>query len=237
MAESDYLWEGGPQFRQAENFRYGTDSVLLGNFTSVSGARRGIDLGCASGVITLLLLTRSQKLHMTGLEIDPEAAGTAQENMLRNGYGERSSIVCGDIRNCREFFKAGSFDMVVANPPYFPISAGAVAKDSRRAAARGEVKCTLEDLCCAAEYLCRWDGKFAAVYRPERLPELFAAMTNHGIEPKRMRIVCHDAKSAPSLVLVEGRRGGAPGLKMEKALIMNDSDGKYTEEMRAIYHM
>ena len=73
------LWENGPIFAQAEHFKLGTDSVLLANFVKSPGAKKGIDLGCASGVISLLLLERMPKLHMTGLEIVPEAVELAKE--------------------------------------------------------------------------------------------------------------------------------------------------------------
>ena len=132
--------------------------------------------------------------------------------------------------------KSGSFDVVVSNPPYYAVTTGEVSPDADRAKARGEVACTLDDLCAAASFLCRWDGKFAVVYRPDRLPELFEAMRKHGIEPKRMRIVCHNVSSVPSLVLVEGRRGGKPGMRLEKVLLLKEPDGTDTEEIKSIYH-
>ena len=45
--------------RRQSHFRLGTDCVLLSDFTAIGGAKRGIDLGCASGAIMLLLLSRS----------------------------------------------------------------------------------------------------------------------------------------------------------------------------------
>lgn len=236
MTSFDYLWEGGPEFAQSESFRFGTDSVLLGNFAPVSGVKKAIDLGCASGVISVILLTRSERITVTGLEINREAADLAEKNIARNRLDGRCRIVQGDIREVKQMFPAGGFDLVVSNPPYFSLESGDVSPQEGRAVARGEVACTLDDLCRAAGLLCRWDGRFAVVYRPDRLPELFQAMTRYGIEPKRMRIVCHRADSVPSLVLVEGRRGGKPGMKIEPVLILKNSDGSDTDEMKRIYH-
>ena len=232
----DYLWEGGPEFVQSENFRFGTDSVLLGHFIPVKGVKRAIDLGCASGVLSLLMLSRSDTVSVTGLEINRDAAALAKENMARNGFEKRCEVVSGDIRAVREMFRAGSFDLVVSNPPYFPTSRGDVSPKAGRAEARGEVACTLEELCDAAGFLCRWDGRFCLVYRPERLVELFAAMNGHGIEPKRIRFVSHRINAVPSLVLVEGRRGGNPGLSVEPVLLIQNEDGTETEEIKRIYH-
>lgn len=236
MAEFDYLWKDGPEFAQSDHFKFGTDSVLIGNFADLSGVRNGIDLGCASGVISILLLSRSEKLHMTGIEIDSAAAELAAENMAHNQLEDHSKIIHADLRDFRNYFRSGSYDLVVSNPPYFPVHAGIISPDSRRAAARGEVSCTLDDLCAAAGYLCRWGGKVAFVHRPERLTELFSSMTHYGIEPKRLRLVAHTADAIPSLVLVEGRRGGNPGLQIEPLLCLKNADGTDTEEIKRMYH-
>lgn len=236
MPKFEALWESGPVFAQAEHFKLSTDSVLLADFVKSSGAKKGIDLGCASGAISLLLLSRLPRLHMTGLEIVPEAAELAKENMSANALEERSRIICGDIRCHRELFTTGSFDLVVANPPYFPMGSGALSPDAGRAGARGEALCNLEDICTAAAFLCRSGGSVCMVHKPERLSELFCCMTKHGIEPKRLRMVCHKVESAPNLVLVEGRRGGRPGLLTEANLVLRNADGSESDEVKSIYH-
>lgn len=214
----------------------GTDCILLSDFINISGCRRGIDLGCASGAIMLLLLTRSEKLHMTGLELLREATDIAGLNMSENELSSRSDIICGDIRSCRTLFPTGAFDLVAANPPYFPAGSGITSPIPGKASARTELTCTLEDICAAAAYLLRTGGTFALVHKPERLSEVFCCMSRHGIEPKRLRTVCHSAGLAPNLVLIEGRRGGKPGLKIEPSLIIRNTDGTETEEIRKIYH-
>ena len=236
MAEFNELWRGGPVFAQAEHFKLGTDSVLLAAFANAASARRGIDLGCASGAVALLLLSENERLCMTGLEIVPEAAELARANMEKNSLSTRAEIICGDIRRHRELFRSGEFDLVVSNPPYFPLGSGRLSPDKERAAARGETDCTLSDICAAAAFLCRTGGRVCFVHKPERLSELFCAMSARGIEPKRLRLVCHTQNSAPNLVLVEGRRGGNPGLKIEPALVLRNPDGTETDEILKIYH-
>jgi tRNA1Val (adenine37-N6)-methyltransferase len=236
MSDFEQLWPGGPVFRQAAHFRLGTDSVLLADFVRTDARRRGIDLGCASGALMLLLLARAENLHMTGLELVPAAAELARENMEANGFAERSGIVCGDLREHRTLFPAGSFDLVVANPPYYPAGSGFVSADADRAAARGELSCTLDDVCTAAAYLCRTGGSVCLVHKPERLSELLCTLTARGVEPKRLRLVCPRADSAPGLVLVEGRRGGRPGLTIEPPLLLQQADGTESAEVRRIYH-
>ena len=230
------LWPGGPQFLQAAHFRLGTDSVLLADFVNTAGAKRGIDLGCASGINMLLLLARTARAHMTGLEIVPEAAELARENMAMNGFTDRSGIVTGDIRDHRALFCAGSFDLVVCNPPYFPQGSGALPKGADRAAARSEILCTLPELCAAAAFLLRTGGRGFFVHRPERLSELFRLPDKRGARAQAPAPCVPRRRGAPSLVLVEGRRGGRPGLAVEPALYLQNPDGTESAEYRRIYH-
>ena len=184
----------------------------------------------------LLLLERSPKLHMTGIEIVPEAAETARENMALNNLTERSEIVTGDIRDHRALFRAGSFDLLVCNPPYFPQGSGALPQDTDRAAARSEIRCSLSELCAAAAYLMQTGGRACFIHRPERLSELLVNLAQAGLEPKRLRLVCRDAQAAPSLVLVDARRGGKPGLTIEASLYLQDPNGTESDEYKRIYH-
>lgn len=234
--EINRLWDNGPYFVQSEHFKFGTDSVLLGDFVNIGNRAKGIDLGCGSGLLPLLLLCRSSKLHMTGLEIDPEAAKRARENIAMNGLGERCDVVTGDIKNCRGLFKSGEFDLVVSNPPYFAAGSGGVPEDEKRAAARGEVLCSLEDICRAAAYLCRTGGVFCLVHRAERLVDVVCTLRGCGFEPKRLRTVSHSAEKDPALILVEARRGGAPGMKIMPPLLIRGDDGGETAEILRIYH-
>ncbi len=236
MSEFERLWPEGPVFRQAPHFRLGTDAVLLADFVRTDGRRHGIDLGCASGALMLLLLARAPQLHMTGLEIAADAAALAHDNLAANSLEARGTVVAGDLREHRTLFPAGGFDLVVANPPYYPAGSGFVSADPAKAAARGELTCTLADLCTAAAFLCRTGGSVCLVHKPERLSEVFCTLSVSGIEPKRLRLVCRQALSAPSLVLIEGRRGGRPGLTIEPPLLLQNPDGSESTELRRIYH-
>ena len=230
------LWSGGPTFAQSEHFKLGTDSILLADFVNTGSYRRGIDLGCGSGILPLLLLNRTEKLHMTGLEINKAACEYASENLARNVLEERSKIICGDIKNHRELFKTGEFDLIVSNPPYFAAGSGYSSPDDGRANAREEKCCSLDDICKAAAYLCRTGGAFCLVHRAERLSEVLCKLSAVGLEPKRLRTVSHSAVNEPSLVLIEARRGGKPGLKIMPPLFLRNSDGSETDEILKIYH-
>lgn len=231
----DELWPGGPRFlRSAGGFPLSTDSVLLAHFVAGLRAQRIMDLGCGAGVLTVLLHVSHPDAFVEGVELQPESAALCRRNLECNGF-DAGGIRTMDLRAHRGVLEAGGYDLVVSNPPYFPVDSGLPAPDDRRAAARDERFCTLDELCAAAAYLTRWSGGFAIVHRPERLPEIFAALTAHGLEPKRLRLVQHHVGAAPNLVLLEARRGGRLGLSIDAPLVLTAPDGGDSDELKQIY--
>jgi tRNA1(Val) A37 N6-methylase TrmN6 len=212
MTDFDELWPGGPRLAGGEAaFPLSTDSVLLAHFARASGARHIVDLGAGTGVLGILLAEKCPSARLTAVEIQEEAAALCRRNFDENGLAARSEVLCGDLRRCRELLPAETADLVVANPPYFPVGAGQSAPRQARRIAREELRCTLADVCAAAAWLCRHGGAFCLVHRPERLSEICCAAAGIGLEPKRLRMVQYKAESAPSLILLECRGGPGPG--------------------------
>lgn len=185
-------------------FPLGQDTLALGGFATVRPGWRVCDLGTGSGALLLLLARRQGKLSLHGVELDPLAARTARENLEQNGL--EGTIVQEDLR--RAPLSAGGFDLVVSNPPYFPVGSG-----TSGGAARSEEQCSLTELCAAAGRLTRNGGRFALCHRPERLVDLFAALRAAGLEPKRIQLLHHSPSHPPYCVLVESIRQGRPGLE------------------------
>ena len=187
-------------------FPLGGDALALGRFASVKPGQRVCDLGTGSGALLLLLARRVEGLSLTGVELDPLSARTARENLEANRLpGE---VVTGDLRTVP--LSAGSFDLVVSNPPYFPVGSG-----KSGGPARSEEHCSLDELCAAAGRLTKNGGRFALCHRPERLADVVCCLRAHGLEPKRLKLMSHAPGHPPSLLLVEAVRQGKPGLRIE----------------------
>jgi len=232
----DELWPLGPRFLQRPPvFKLGTDAVLLAHFTRTSKDERAVDLGSGTGVLAVLLATKEPTLTIDCVDILPEAVALSAENAAENGFADRIRTHQADLRDLKGVLDAGTYDLVISNPPYFPVGGGKRAKGDAIADARDESLCTLDDLCRTAAYLLRWGGRFSVVHRPERLGELIVTMHRHGIEPKRLCMVALTADRAPNLVLLEGRRGGNPGLVIEPPLILQKPDGTDSDQIKAIY--
>lgn len=193
------------------------------------------DLGAGTGLLGLLLLAREPDLQVTNVELQAAAVALAEQNTALNGLPERVSNLRADLREPGQLPKAGGFDLVVSNPPYFDAARGAVAQTESRGLARSDEACTLPQLCAAAGRLLRYGGSFCLVFRAERMPELFACLKGCGMEPKRLRLVQNTAQAAPKLLLLEAKKGGRPGLAVLPPLLLRDPDGGESAELSRIY--
>ena len=233
-------WEafcpGGLRFVYDDGlFRPGTDTFLLSSLPRLKRGMKVCDLGCGTGLLSLLLLQRQRELSVTGVELQEKAALLARRAAEENGLDACLSICHGDLREPKALFPTGSFDLVVCNPPYYDPGSGKTSASEALQAARSEVTCTLEDVCRTASYLLRWGGEFCLVHKPERLTDVLCTMRSYHMEPKRLRFVCPTASAAPSLILVEGKRGGKSGLTILPPLILTTPEGTPTDEVDTIY--
>ncbi len=218
-----------------KRFCFGMDAVLLSGFAKAKEGDSVLDLGTGTGIIPILLAAKTKAARLTGLEIQPESAAMARRSVALNGLGGRIEIVTGDIKETREIFGASVFDVVTSNPPYMIDGHGLTNQGDEKTIARHEVLCSLEDVVSQAAAVLRPGGHFYMVHRPFRLAGIITAMCGHKLEPKRMRLVYPFADSEPNMVLIEGVRGGRPRMKVEKPLIIFESPGVYTEELRTDY--
>ncbi len=223
MEKIDFLWPDGPHFYyDTALFPPTTDSFALGYFARPKRGDAVCDLGCGTGLLGALLLAREPSLRFVNVEQNADALALAERTFVENGW--TTAFHAGDLRDAAVLPGAGAMDYCVSNPPYFRSNSGKSADSAARQNAREESQCTLADVCAAAARILRWGGGFALVYRPERLVDLLCELRGHGMEPKRLRFVVQRADGAPTLVLVEARRGGKPGLRTEPPLIIGGEE-------------
>ena len=236
MEKMDQLWPDGYRFLFDDTlFQPCTDSFLLGSFPHLKRGEKVCDLGAGTGLLGLLLLAREPSMHITNVEIQETACNLAQRNAALNSLEDSITCLHADLRDISALPPAGSFDLVISNPPYFPVGHGLRAESDARETARADSSCDLDDLFATAARLLRWGGRFALCFRTERMAELMETARRHKLEPKRLRMVQNRTTSAPSLLLLECRRGGGTGMTVEAPLLLTNPDGSPSAELDAIY--
>ena len=221
--------------QRPDAFRFGTDSVLLADFAAPKKRDVCADLGCGTGGISLILLSRHQDLSVTGIEIQPDIADMARRSALLNHVEDRFTVLCGDLRAAHETLGRCGFSLAVCNPPYFNEGGALKSESETKRLARHEGDMPPVELTSAAARLLKNGGRLAVIYPAFRALEMMRAMEDAGIAPKRVRPVQGMEGKPPKFVLLDGIKGASEGLHWMPPLVLLHRDGTPTEEWRRIY--
>jgi tRNA1Val (adenine37-N6)-methyltransferase len=237
MSESttDAFFGGRIQVRQPRSgYRFSIDAVLLANLTTARLRDRVLDLGTGCGIISLILAHRFPTVSIQGIELQPQLAELARQNVRSNAMQDRIGIVEADLRRLRAEEIHGPFDLAVCNPPYRRNRSGRINPDPQKAIARHEIQARLADVAAASRRLLKRSGRLAVIYPAERTADLFWEMRSARIEPKSIRAIHSRSGETAKLVFVEGVCGAGPGLTIAPPLAVYGPDGNYTPEVEAM---
>jgi tRNA1Val (adenine37-N6)-methyltransferase len=215
-------------------YRFSLDSILLARFASARRLDRVLELGGGCGVVAIAIAALFHPRTMVAIEIQPALAQLIESNAALNSISSVRTV-CGDIR-ARKIgqLEPGSFDLVVANPPFHASGRGRQSPNSGRHIARGEGEATLEDFLRASRRYVKNGGRVAFVFIANRSAELLAKMRAYRLEPKRIRFVHPRAELPAASILVETRAGGGAEVKIEPPLIVYDRVGVYSAKAKAL---
>ena len=228
----EYLYNGFTLETAPGCFPLSTDSMVLCRFLRLPKQARVLDLGSGCGTLGTLLCAADPGCTVTGIELDEAAHRCALENIRRNGLMGRLENICADLRSVTDLIAAGSFSCCVSNPPYY--SAGPASQAAPLA--RRDDCCRPQDLMKAASWALKYGGDFFLVHKPERLAELITTAAVHGLEAKRLGLVRHRTDASVSMILLQLRKGGKPGLLLEEYCLF-DAFGEPTSFFKEVYHM
>lgn len=199
-----------------KGYRVNQDSFQLAEFVSFKPNDQIIDLGTGTGIIPLLLAQQGKFKEIIGVELQPELARIAQQNVISNRLENKIKIFESDIRKIKPLFPANSFDIVISNPPYIPLGKGRVSPNLSKRIAKQEWNCTITDIVNTARYLLKNKGKLYLSYLSDNLLNLLLLLRQANLEPKRLRLCFADRKNTANLILVEAVKNSKPGLMVDK---------------------
>lgn len=218
--------------------KVGTDSVLLGAWAT-AGAQpmHWLDMGCGSGLLSLMLAQRAPKSHVTGVEIDTAAAADAQANAKASPFAERVEIVCADVLNYARTHPH-AFDAICTNPPYHEESL--LPPSSARAAARHTAGggLTFSALLEAAKLLLKdgTPGPCLSLVLPSSASAHFQALAAaYGFVPYRLtEVVTRPQKPCKRVLLEFTRSESAAPFVQRSTLVLLATDGARSEAYEAL---
>jgi len=232
----DTFFHGRLNVRQhKDGYRYSIDAVILASYIKPGPNDKIVDLGTGCGIIPMILAFRYHDIRVWGIEIQEDLAEIAAANVEANAMSDRVRIVTGDMKSINHAKVDGPVDIILSNPPYRKIDSGRINPHKMKAVARHELAVTLDDVAGTAKRLLRTAGKFVIIYPSWRMTDLLTSMKEHSIEPKRLRVVHSRLGDEAGLVVVEGVKGGQPGLSIEAPLYIYEKDERYTPEVENMF--
>ena len=232
----DDLQIAGLRIIQKEGgFKFGTDAVLLSDFSKDIKSKNTLDLCTGTGIVPILMSAKTKTPKFLGIEIQEDFCDIAKRSVELNNLSERIEIKCADLKDSLTFLEKRSFDLITCNPPYMKKDSAILNENDEKIIARHEVKCTLEDIIFVSSKLISTTGHLVMIHRPQRLVDMIYLMRKYEIEPKRIRFIHKSAKTEPVLVLCDGLYKGKSEVKVLPPLILYDEDGEESEELKKIY--
>lgn len=109
--------------------KVGTDGVLLGSWVACKKPTQILDVGCGTGLISLMLAQRTLDSKITGIEIDQKASEEARLNANNSNWSDRIEIFNSALQDFSTNLK---FDLIISNPPFFPANQSKDKRDIAR---------------------------------------------------------------------------------------------------------
>jgi tRNA1(Val) A37 N6-methylase TrmN6 len=245
---------GQVRLRQpAKGYRAAIDPVFLAAAVPAVAGEKALDMGAGVGTAALLLAWRVPGLRVTGVEIDPSLLKLATENARLNHLEDRVEFMVGDLSRPPSRLVPGSFNHVLANPPYLEPGRADASPDLGRAGARIEgfagarieghaagrrggtrPGTELEAWVRFGTVMARDGGTITMVHRADRLDDLLAVLRGRagGIT---VFPLWPDRTDKPAVrVLVQAVKGSKAPMRLAQGLVLHEDGGGYTVEADAV---
>lgn len=219
-------------YQDSTVFSLSLDAILLGHFVNILPSyKRILDIGCGNAPISLILSERTSA-HITGIEIQKKSCLLANASIAENKKESQIEIIEADVNEFYKKIESDTFDVIVCNPPYF-ITTNPEKQNIKESytVARHEGSLQLEQIFKISKKILKNNGSLAIVHRPDRLMDILLLMREYRIEPKRIQFVYPRHNQSANTILIEGKKNGKTGLKIESPLFVHNVDGSYTEAL------
>ncbi|MCQ2966757.1 MAG: methyltransferase [Alphaproteobacteria bacterium] len=206
-----------------DGYRATSDAVLLSASVSPVKNQKVLDVGMGTGAVSLCLSARCPECQITGLEIQPEMAEIAIENVTSNQ--KNIQVVLGDITKPTGL-EHGAYDYVLTNPPF--MTEDQVSPNKTRDIAHRESSVSLADWVKGCLKYVANRGYFAMINRADRLPEILSLLYPKTAGIRIVPIFTKEGEPAKRVIVIARKGSKSPAI-LEPGIILNDKAGHRTE--------
>lgn len=240
QVSDDQFLNGRVRLRQfARGHRAGSDAVFLAATMAVDFNGLVIDAGSASGAVGLMAAIRAPQGRLRCVEIDPDEAALARQNIAANDIGSRADVLVADLfashqERAARGICAGDADLVISNPPYLDEAHGRISPDHDRVRAHVMPEGGLERWILACLAMLKANGILTMIHRADRLDHVLSVMQGRFGEIVILPIHARDNEAA-TRILISGKRNSRAPLKLLPALVIHRDEGGFTPRAASIH--
>lgn len=181
--------------QSSDVFRVGTDAVLLGALANISEAKKVLEVGTGTGIISLMIAQRNPEAQILAIDINSEAVNISQTNFSNSPFSDRIKNRLQDFKN----FETGEkFDLIISNPPYFEINSS-----EKDILARQKLELDFSDLINKSSQLLSDNGLFTVIIPIDSEKEFTEICFNNNLFLQRKVIIKGIKTSEPKRLVLE----------------------------------
>ena len=205
--------------------KVGTDGVLLGAWTKAPNGNI-LDIGCGSGLISLMIAQRNPNTQIDAIDVDHNAFLQTTENIANSDWKENIKPHHTSLQN---FNSPHKYQLIVSNPPFF-VNATKSANSSKNTA-RHTDELSFNDLLHHVSKLLKKEGVFSVVLPITEEVELCKIASANELFLNRICYVKPNLDKEPKRILMEFSLTNTP-IVTESLTIETEKRHHYTEEYR-----
>ena len=209
-----------------QGYRFGTDAILLAAAIETQNGRRIADFGAGVGAVSIAAWHRLSDIHITAIEKETNLAALLAHNIHHNQAFEHIRPLEADITDLPPML-LGSFDQVIANPP-FHHPASPPSRNRRRALAHHGDGASLDLWVAASLKALKPKGRLTYIMRADRMDEMIISLQQNGAGDITV-LPIWPYKSSPAIrVIITARKGITAPFTLLDGLVLHHPDGGLT---------
>lgn len=223
--------------------KIGTDGVLLGALSIVNCQLSDVnclDIGTGTGLVALMIAQQLsdagvKHFHIDAVEIDPEAAKQAEENVQKCPWSASITVHAMSLEEyllqiTKNKSEQIAYDLIVSNPPFY--NATLKPEDEARAVARHKDALPLKQIMTCVKTYLKPTGNLKLIYPMDYDQEVMTEAILAGLQLTHFwNILTKEGKPCKRRISTLSKPEGATPIVTETLAIRN-SEGEYTPEYR-----
>lgn len=205
-----------------------TDSCLFGAWTADQLKELPVstilDIGTGTGLLALMIAQKNNS-SIDAVELDPEAAAEAHENVKATAWHNRISVFNGDIKNV--LVPGKKYDVIVSNPPFYENEIE--SSDTRKNIAHHQGGLLFNELVSIFKKHLAPAGKFYIMIAAKRSKEVLAHLNKNDLPVNKLIQVKQTPGHPAFRIFIGGQKdNGGENVYTEETITIRDEKNEYT---------